>query len=389
MTYAIPYILLIIFYGFMAWWNQSSLSEKARKMSVVLCFVVTLVFWGFRGFCFYDWMSYYPLFLQLDVSDTSFTNIFTRFEPGFSALMFLCKYIFDSYTFFMFVCMLINMLLLSRFFFKHIDNYPLGLMICTTIGGIFFFTDLMRNAISTLIFINAVDYIYKRKPIRYFSFCLLSICFHYSAVFFFPLYFFLHRKTSKVTFSVVFFIGCAIYVLNTPLLSDSVAFVLGLMNPDLEYKARFYLTELSSSSSNLNFVFFERVFTGILVICYMEKLRSMRKDANIFINCVLLFFVMTFYLHEFVTLSHRLSLLYACGYWVIWMDLIRCFTIENNRKLFIIFICFYCFLRILGHTKNVIANYDNVLFDSETFQQRQSIMNKNFHEQQTKKTKNK
>lgn len=389
MLYAAPYILLIFFYGFMSWWHQSTMSSKSRSISVALCFGVTLIFWGFRGFCFYDWMSYYPLYLQVDTSHVSVANVFSGVELGFSALMFLCKCIFDSYTFFIFVCTLINMLLLNRFLVRRIDNYPLGMMICTTIGGIFFFTDLMRNAISTLIFINAVDYIYQRKPVRYYLFCLLSICFHYSAVFFIPLYFFLHRKTGKKTFALIFAVGCVIYALNIPLFSNIVASLLGLISSEFESKVRFYLTELSSSSSVLNFVFFERVLTGILVIVYMDKLRSLREDANIFINCVLLFFVMTFYLHEFVTLSQRLSLLYACGYWVVWCDLIKCFSIENNRKLFIMFICFYCFLRILGHTKNVIANYDNVLFDSETFQQRKSIMNKNFHEQQTKKIKNK
>lgn len=387
MAYAVPYILLITFYGLMAWLNLSASSEKVREWIVFVCFIVTLVFWGFRGFCFYDWMSYYPSYLELDVNDTSLSNIFIRYEPGFSALMFLCKYTFDSYSFFLFVNTLISLLLLNHFLKRHIDNYPLGMMICTTIGGIFFFTDLIRNATSTLIFINAIDYINQRKPVKYYTSCILSLCFHYSAIFFFPLYFFLHRKTSKVTFSVIFIIGCIIYILDVPLLSDSVAMVLGLISPDLEAKVRFYLTEMSSSSSVLNIVFFERFFTGILVICFMDKLRSMRKDAYVFINCVLLFFVMTFYLHEFVTLSHRMSLLFACGYWIIWIDLIKCFTFDNNRKLFTIFICFYCFLRILGHTRNVIANYDNVLFDSETFQQRESIFNKNFQEQQTKKVK--
>lgn len=389
MAYAVPYILLITFYGFMAWWNMSTSSERDRKGIVLACFVVTLVFWGFRGFCFYDWISYYPEYLELDVKDMSVSNIFFRYEPGFSALMFLCKYIYNSYSFFLFVNTLISLLLLNHFLKRHMDNYPLGMIICTTIGGIFFFTDLIRNATSTLIFINAVDYINQRKPFKYYLSCILSLCFHYSAIFFLPLYFFLHRKTSKVTFSVIFIIGCLIYILDLPLLSDSVAMVLGLINSDFEMRVRFYLTELSNSSSILNIVFFERVLTGILVICYMDKLRNIRKDANVFINCVLLFFVMTFFLHEFVTLSHRMSLLFVCGYWVIWMDLIKCFAFENNRKLFIIFICSYCFLRILGHTRNVIANYDNVLFDSETYQQRESIFNKNFQEQQTKKVKKK
>lgn len=386
MEYAIPYIILIGFYGIMAWWSYSTMSEKVRTSIIWTCFAVTLIFWGFRGFCFYDWMSYYPMYMNVDVSDTSFSNIFLRDEPGFSAWVFFCKYIFDNYVFFAFSCTLINLLLLTRFLLKHVDNYPLGLLICITLGGILLFTDLMRNAISTFIFINALDYIQERKPFKYYIMCLLAISFHYSAMFYLPLYFFMHRRISKRAFGIVFFAGCAIYVLNIPLLSNAAASLLGIINPDLEAKVRFYLTELANSTSIINFVFFERVITGILVICYMDKLRAIRKDANLYINCLLAFFILTFFLHEFVTLSQRLALLFACGYWVIWIDLIKCFSVENNKKLFVLFISFYCFLRILGHTRNVIANYDNVLFDSETFQERQSILNKNFQQQQTKKT---
>lgn len=381
MDYAIPYLLLIGFYGLMAWWSYSASSDGQRNSINWICFGVTLFFWGFRGFCFYDWMSYYPMFVKVNVVDTSFSNIFLRMEPGFSALMFLCKKIYDNYVFFAFVCTSINLVLLSHFLLRHLDNYPFGLLVCTTIGGILLFTDLMRNAISIFIFINAIDYIHQRKPLRYYTLCLLSLSFHYSAAFYLPLYFFFHKRISKLAFGIIFGVGCLVYALNISLLSNVATLIIGFISSDLESKVRFYLTELSSSTSILNFVFFERVLTGILVIIYMDKLRALRKEANLYINSILAFFILIFFLHEFVTMSQRLALLFACGYWVLWRDLIKCFSIENNKKLFVLFIAGYCFLRILGHTRNVIANYDNVLFDSETFQRRESILNKNFHAQ--------
>lgn len=377
MIYAIPYLLLVVFYGAMALWSEQGKMPRTRVLCVAICFFVTLVFWGFRGFCFYDWMSYYPTYLNLDISQTA-SNI-TSIEPGFCLLMTLCKLIYDDYIFFAFVCSLINLLLLSRFLLKHVDNYPLALLVCTIFGCFLLFTDLMRNALAVFVFINAIDYIRDRKPVRYFLLVALSVSFHYSALLFIPLYFFAARRIKKWVFASVFFSGVVIYVLNISLFSELSTFLLGFVNPDLEGKVRYYLEEVAAKSPGLNFVFFEQVFTGVLVILFMDKLRTLRQDADIYINCILLFFVMTFFLHEFVTLSSRMAILFGVGYWVIWTDLLSCFEIKNNRRLFVFFICAYCFLRVLGHTGNALAEYDNVLFDAESYQTRQSLFNKKFN----------
>lgn len=379
MIYALPYIALICFYGLMALWYSKTQVISHKIWNKAICIVITIIFWGFRGFCFYDWMSYYPEFLQLDTHDLA--NNLLSTEPGFILLMTICKIIYNDYTFFMVVCTCINVILLTIFLRRNIDNFPLGVMICTAIGGIFLFTDLIRNAITIFIFINAIYYIKQREPIKYFLLCLLGLAFHYSAILYFLMYFILHRKINKWVFACVFVCGCAIFTLNISLLTDVATMILGMISPEIEERIRFYLSEIANTKPSINFVFIERVITGGLVICYMDRLRELRKDADMFINCIFIYFIFTFYLHEFVTLSHRMSLLFACGYWVIWYDLIKCFRYETNRKLFIIFIGLYCNLKILGQTQNIIAKYDNVLFDSETYQMRESMFNKSFKEQ--------
>lgn len=376
MIYSVPYLLLIGFYGFMALWYNQTRNIESRPWNVLLCFVVTLLFWGFRGFCFYDWMSYYPMFLHLDVSDLAY-NI-TQVEPGFCLLMTLCKCVSNSYVFFAFVCTFINLLLLSRFLLKHNDNYPLSLLVCTVFGCFLYFTDLMRNSIAVFLFINAIDYMRERKPLKYFLVVAVSISFHYSAVLFVPLYFYAHRKVNKWIFGSIFYVGVALYVLHVSLFTNLSTILLEIVNPDLEEKVRVYLDEVTSKSGGINFVFLEQVLTGTLVLCYMDKLREVRKDADIYINCILMFFVMTFFLHEFDVLSGRMAILFGVGYWVLWIDLLKCFKFQNNRWLFILFICVYSFLRIWGHTRNPLAEYNNMLINNETYQARMSMFNKNF-----------
>lgn len=380
MIYSVPYILLIALYGFMAWWYDTTKVMNNRTWNIAICMGATLLFWGFRGFVFYDWMGYYPWFLELNLEDP-FSSVIWGKEPGFALLMTISKALFNNYHFFVFLCSAINLALLSRFILKHISNFPLGMFICTCICGIFLFTDLMRNAIAIFAFINGIDYIAQRKPLKYFAVCLVAISFHYSSAIYILLYFFAHRRIRKWVFAVVFFAGCAVFALKIPLLSDTLVTVVSLISPELEEMIHFYLTEIANKAPGLNFVFFERVFTGILVICYMDKLRSLRHDADVYINSMLIFMGVNFYLHEFVTFSFRLSLLFSFGYWTIWPDLIKCFSHENNKKLFVIFILGYCFLRTYGHTRNVLAHYDNILFETDTFEQRQSIFNKNYEDQ--------
>lgn len=376
MEYSIPYVLLICFYGFMALWYNSAKDENNRKYNIIICLAVSIIFWGLRGFCFYDYHSYYPAFYKLDLSNLANSDIWSA-EPGFALLMVVCKYIYSEYFFFTFVCTCINFLLLGRFLIHHVDNFPFGLVLSTGIAGMFLFTDLLRNALSVFVFINAIDYISERKPLKYFLMCTLALSFHYSSIFYFPLYFFLHRKINKWVFLSVFIVGCVVFVFHISIFLNLATFILSIVNPEMEERTRAYLTEVVSMRPTINFVFMERVITAILVVCYMDKLRLVRANANLYINSLLLFFCMVFFFHEFETLSNRLSYLFACGCWIVWADLIKCFSVENNRKLYILFLGFYCMLRIFAQNQTIMSRYDNILFDPNSFQERESIFNKN------------
>ena len=128
--------------------------------------------------------------------------------------------------------------------------------------------------------------------------------------------------------------------------------------------------------------YIERLLTGTLAFLYLEKLKKIREDGNIFINSLLIYFVLFFFLSEFKVISMRFSNLFCYAYWIIWIDLIKCFSINNNRKLFVIFIGIYCILKIYGTTNYVIAKYDNLIFGTEPFHIKEYIFNKNFNDAQ-------
>ncbi len=85
---------------------------------------------------------------------------------------------------------------------------------------------------------------------------------------------------------------------------------------------------------------------------------------------------MSFILSEFQVVSLRMAGLFIFSYWVLWGDLIKCFSIVNNRKLFMAFIGIYCSLKIIGSTNMITSEYDNILFGAKSYEERLYLHNR-------------
>lgn len=381
MEFAFPYILLVLFLGLLAFAYDSRDDESWHTGVTAVALATVIFFFGFRGFCFYDWNSYYPAFQTFRLSDLTDLPVYKwRFEPGFQCLMAASKSLVDNYHFFVFLCTCINTALLMRFLRGRVDNKPLALTVCICMNGIIMFTDLMRNSISILIFMNSLEYLKDRRPIPYFSMCLLGMTFHISAVIYMPLYFVLHRRWNKWVYLGLFGAGNFIYILHIPIFLTVASIFLGFISPDLQWKVHEYTELMANEEFRLSIGYLERLLTGVLVFAYLDKLRGVRKENDIFINSILLYLVMFFFFSEFKTISTRMSMLFTYAYWIIWIDLIRCFAIKNNRRLFVAFLSVYCLFKIYGSTNYIIARYDNVLFGAEPYHLRVQTYNKYFNE---------
>lgn len=368
MEYSIPYLALIVFFSILAWWSNDTKNEKIRKRLTWLALGVFLFFFGFRGFCFYDWTEYYRAFITWKWWELPKTDISDwQYEPGFMILMLTCKSISSNYFFFSFVCAAINLVLFARFLSRYVENTPLALIIYLAMGGLVMSTDLMRNSIAIMLFLNALPYLEARRPIPYFLICGVAFLFHSTSLIFIPFYFFLHRKWGRWTFLIIFLIGNVVYLMRIPMLMNIVSFASSIIDPTLKQKIDAYMEMAPGVGFQISIGYLERLFTGILVLIYYNKLHDIRKDADLFINALLIYFALFFFLSEFRVLSVRFSYLFAFGYWVIWLDLIKCFAVQNNRRLFVCFLFIYSMLKIYQSTNNVIYRYDNVIFSTESY----------------------
>lgn len=192
--------------------------------------LIFVFFFGFRGFICDDWISYYPAFEKCSYEYVNF-NIFEfdikwGFEPGFTLLMCMCKSIVDEYQFFVFTCTLINTALLFKFLYNYIDNVPFGVILFISFGGFVMSTNLMRNSIAILIFVNSLTYIVKRKIVPYFLLCVFALSFHISAIIYFPLYFFFHKKCNKWLYLILFLVGNIVFLFQIPVFLKVMSLIL-------------------------------------------------------------------------------------------------------------------------------------------------------------------
>lgn len=383
MIYTIPYVILILVYGCLSTiYTSKDIAESKKRELDIICIAIMLFFFGFRGYICDDWQTYYQNFRDVSIYSLSF-NLFQGntgwvIEPGFTLLMLIVKSIFNDFRFLVFICTLINTMLLYRFLHKRIDNIALGFMIYICMGGFGMNTNMMRNSISILIFANALEFIEKRKAIPYFAMCFLAFLFHRSSIFYFPLYFFLHKKCNKWIYLSIIVIGNIIVLLQIPIVTKLLSFFsIGLGNL-FDNKVDSYSNgHFDNTAYRISIGYLERVFSAIIFFCYYDKLISIRKENIIFLNSFLGFFIAYFFLSEMDTLSARMSYLFTYAYWILWIDLLKCFSIENNRKLFSYFIMIYCVFKIMGSTNFITAQYDNILFGAKSYDERLFIYNRN------------
>lgn len=383
MNNALPYLLLVLVYGLLAFYYQHTQTRMYRTYISALCIIIFIFFFGFRGFIYYDWINYYPSYESIGGNFATDMQR-TRWEPGFMLLAFTIKHIYPSYQFFIWVCTLINISLLVRFFNRYVDNLPLALIVFLCMNGIVLSTDLMRNSIAILIFINILHYIPERKPIHYFFWCLVAASFHTTALCFIPLYFILNRSYNKWLLLSIFIVANLVYIFHIPVLKSLLSLFFGFISPTMKQWIDSYLTMDATTGSILSIGYIERLLTGILVFCYLDRLRSLRKESNIFINSLLIFLYLFLFLSEFRTISMRVSGLFSYGYWIIWVDLLKCFYYRNNRILFISFLAIYCLLKTYSNNKSKMSYYYNVLFENRTYTERALDFNRNYYDGEKK-----
>ncbi len=355
------------------------IQEKARKQINLLVPLAYLLFFGLRGFIGWDWVNYYPLFDTIPRIDAIHTFKEGDFELGFIYFTSIIKTINPDFHFFIFINSLITTLLMHIFLKRYvpIKYYAFAFLMFIVMEGLTLELNLIRNIKSILLFLISLKYIENRNLIKFLLLNILGLLFHWSAVFYLPLYFFLHKRMNLVVFIVIFIVGNIIYLLQIEYIKPFIKFVAPLFGEVAESRAESYLkSSIFGSQYGITLGYIERVATSLLIMFYYQKLLEKSKSNVLFVNSFIIFFIVYFYFSEITVIVNRVGILFIFTYWILWSQVI--ILAERQIKIaLLIFFSVYLNVRIISMTNNILYKYDNIAIGThESYESRLNTYNK-------------
>jgi hypothetical protein len=341
--------------------------------------VAFLLFFGFRGFIGWDWTVYYVFYERLPLLfHLNFSN--QVFDLGFVICASLLKSITSNYHVFVFVNVLVDVILLHLFFKRYLPEkfYALGFVLFLVFFGFVLETDLMRNIKSLLLFLLSLKYIAHRKLLLFLLFNLIGLCFHWSAIVFLPLYFFLHKPIPIRAIIIAMVVGIFVYIFQFEYVKSVLIFAGSFLGESMASRIDFYMhSPAFSTNYTFSLGFFERLFTAILILLFYNQIITKDKNNILFVNSFFLFLMVYLYFSEISIAPLRLGNLFAFSYWVLWPMLIECFKKDIVKWGFVGVISCIILLKMHIISGNILYRYDNILTGKiKTYKERRDIFDK-------------
>lgn len=388
--YSIPYIILFFIYFLLFLW-ENKMRKKNMNIKTIRYFsmFIFVVFFGCRGYIDTDFSVYFPLYENaptlFDANGIAkyFSDInkdfITRIEPGFKVFIIVLKTISSEYFLLQFVSSLIDIIVLDYIFRKYSPQYILSFIIFFIFSGFVIELNLMRNIKSILLFIISLKYIQERNAVKFFTLNGLGLLFHSSSIFYFPMYFFLHKKIPSAFVWIMFIIGNAIYLAQIKFITPIVVSLGSLFGGTYSLMADAYSkSELYSTSHGITLGFIERFLTFVIFYRSYNKIGELIKDKyllNIFYNSFFLYSVSYLFLSEYSIFIDRLTTLFVFSYWILYSYFYATLSVRI-KSLFTIGLFFFGTFKMAKANNIIIRKYENILWDNPNISNAYVILSK-------------
>lgn len=358
-------------------WN-----ERSQRFFKLLVLSIILAFYGTRGFIQTDFVAYYYSFDKMPLSPVAFLKHLVSHPKdfGFTIYCYLIKVLFRSYFAFTFISTLIDLVLLTWFFNRYLPDkiFAFFIVIFIYYYGSILELNLMRNVKSILIFCLSIKYIYNRQLTKFLIVNLIGLTFHWSAIVFFPLYFFIHKPTSEKRYWILFAVSIIIYFISPVVIHKSLYAIGKVSTPGIAERINAYLSEEMLSQGRL-ISFGDMIRCGLAVVVGVNFKRLIQEDNRnaIWINLYIIYFLLSMLSHGMTVILSRWCCLFAGACWILYPKLV---LIQKNSFTKCVYIsCFslICLSGLFIQVKNEPINeYDSWMFSKEkkSFEERVQIL---------------
>lgn len=378
-----PYIALLMIVLIMESLCLYNIKKQRRSVRVNtvtrisylrVTYFIMLVFIGLRGFVYTDFMNYYPFFNHLDISDyIDVSALGNMYEPGFVLYSYICKLLFDNYFVWNFISAVIDLSLLYVFIKRYSPYHLLSVAIFIVMGFTALEFNVLRNAKAIFIFLLGLKYLESRNLKKYSLYILVAMTFHLSAIFYWPLYFILHKRWNRSLLLTIFIVGLIVCLTNNlffvNFILDNV--LVGFSDQEIKMFSNAFVDDGSRISIGL----LERVITFLLMLYFYDK-RISRNHCKqyVFSNMFVLFYMVWMFFSSMPTLLQRMNYLFIPCYWILYPQWIayarrkRGVCLIKARFLKTGLVLFLVLKTVVGTDPTL--KYENLLTGISTYNQR-------------------
>jgi hypothetical protein len=118
--------------------------------------------------------------------------------------------------------------------------------------------------------------------------------------------------------------------------------------------------------------YIERSLSFVLLFLFQNKLEKKGNVSNVFINVMYIYIFIHLYFFEMDVIVKRFSLLFLCGYWIIYPEIYRIIS-KPKKGIFLFLMILYGILRLGYNNALVERRYENVLLPHQSRQQSEKI----------------
>lgn len=389
--YSVPYIILFLIFFLLFLWERRILTKNGNIKNIrILCMLIFIIFFGFRGYLDTDFSVYYPMYESTpEISDSVriskfFSNInedyILHIEPGYKVFLIIMKSISSNYFFLQFISTLIDVFFLNYFFKKYSKVYTLSFILFIIFSGFIIEVNLLRNSKSMLLFLYSIKFIKERKAAKFFLLNLLGLLFHSSSIFYFPVYFFFHKKIPDIFLWFTFVIGNLLYLAQVKYIGPIVSSLGSLVGGNYSVLAETYSGDkMYSTGYGITIGYLERLLTFILFYNFYKKIKKSNQEngfiINIFFNSYFLYSLSYLYLSEFSIFIDRITTLFAYSYWILYPYLYYYYD-KIYKQVFTFILFLFGFYKMYKSNNFIIRKYQNIIWDDPTIPNAYYILNK-------------
>ena len=225
---------------------------------------------------------------------------------------------------------------------------------------------MIRNAKSIMLFLLSIKYIEERKILNFGVLNILGILFHYSSIFYLPMYFILNIKWNKKFILFLFILGNIYYLSDIRIVMRIIKEYNTFLPTGIGAKLSGYFSIIPLDFPlGFSLYYFERVIIFLLCWFVSDNLKN-KKYGNIMLNSLYISIFFFLYLSEFSIVAMRFGLLFIYSYWFILPMLLE---IYPKLPIFIVAIAISLFR--LNNQINFVGNrevysYQNILINGDS-----------------------